>query len=60
MLTRPVGSVTDWNPVFESPIASNSLCENTNGDTDKVCVAGFVNVTGGGDYTWTFRMDGGR
>ena len=59
VLSSPVGSVTDWNPVFESPIASNSLCEKTNGDTDKVCVAGFVNVTGGGDQTWTFRIDDG-
>jgi hypothetical protein len=60
VLSSPVGSVTDWNPVFESPIASNSLCEKTNGNTSKVCVAGFVNVTGGGDYTWTFRIDDGQ
>jgi hypothetical protein len=59
VLTSPIGSVTDWNPVFESPINSNSLCENTGGNTDKVCVAGFVDVTGGGDYTWTFRLEGG-
>ena len=59
VLSSPVGSVTDWNPVFESPIASNSLCEKTNGNTDKVCIAGFVDVTGGGDYTWTFRLEGG-
>jgi hypothetical protein len=59
VLSSPVGSVTDWNPVFESPIASNSLCEKTNGNTSKVCVAGFVDVTSGGDYTWTFRIDDG-
>jgi hypothetical protein len=65
VLSSPVGSVTDWNPVFESPIASNSLCEKTNGDTDKVCVAGFVNIQdalpdGTYDYTWTFRLDDGQ
>jgi hypothetical protein len=59
VLSSPVGSVTDWNPVFESPIASNSLCDKTNGNTDKVCVAGFVDITSGGDYTWTFRIDDG-
>jgi hypothetical protein len=59
VLSSPVGSVTDWNPVFESPIASNSLCDKTNGNTDKVCVAGFVNIQGGGDNTWTFRIDDG-
>jgi hypothetical protein len=64
VLSSPVGSATDWNPVIESPIASNSLCEKTNGDTDKVCVAGFVNIQnalpdGTYDYTWTFNIEGG-
>jgi len=59
VLSSPVGSLTDWNPIFESPIASNSLCEKTNGDTDKVCIHGFVDITAGGNYTWTFRLDGG-
>lgn len=56
VLSSPVGSVTDWNPIFESPIASNSLCEHTVGGTDKVCIQGFVDITAGGDYTWTFRI----
>jgi hypothetical protein len=59
VLSSPVGSVTDWNPVFESPIASNSLCDKTNGNTNKVCIAGFVNIQGGGDNTWTFQIDDG-
>jgi hypothetical protein len=59
VLSSPVGSVDDWNPVFESPIASNSLCEKTQGNTDKVCVTGFVNIESGGDYSWTFRLQGG-
>jgi len=45
--------------VYDDPIASNSLCDKSNGDTDKVCIFGFVNTTGGGDYTWTFRIDDG-
>ena len=57
VLTYP--SITDWNPVYAAPINSNSLCDNTNGDTDKVCVAGYVDITAGGDYTWVFRIDDG-
>jgi len=59
VLTSPVGSLTDWNPVIESPISANSLCDHTNGNTDKVCVSGFVNIEAGGDYTWTFLIEGG-
>ncbi len=59
VLTSPVGSYTDWNPIFDDPIASQSLCDTSSGDTDKVCIHGFVNITAGGDYTWTFRIDDG-
>jgi hypothetical protein len=59
VLSSPVGSLTDWNPVIESPISANSLCDHTNGNSDKVCVAGFVNTQGGGEYTWTFLIEGG-
>ena len=63
VLSSPVGSLTDWNPVFDDPVNSgspnSSVCETSNGDTDEVCVRGFVNITGGGDYTWTFRIDDG-
>jgi hypothetical protein len=61
VLSSPVGSITDWNPVYESPIRANHLCEDaSNGNTDKVCVQGFVSdITVGGDYTWTFRISGG-
>lgn len=48
-----------WEPVFEAPINSGSLCENINGNTSKVCIAGFVDISGGGDYTWVFRLEGG-
>jgi len=59
VLSSPIGSVTDWNPIYDDPIASNSLCDTSSGDTDKVCVHGFVDITAGGDYTWTFRIDDG-
>ena len=45
--------------VYDDPIASNSLCDKSNGNTDKVCIFGYVNVTGGGDYTWTLRIGDG-
>ncbi len=57
VLTYP--SITDWNPVYAAPINSNSLCSNQNGSTEKVCVAGYVDITAGGDYTWVFRIDDG-
>lgn len=48
-----------WSDPAESPIASNSLCGKTNGNTSKVCSFGFVDITGGGEVTWTFRLEGG-
>lgn len=67
VVSSPVGSMSNtydpnlspWNPIFDSPIASNSLCETSNGDTDMVCVAGFVDIGAGGDYTWVFHIDQG-
>jgi hypothetical protein len=61
VLTSPGGLPTDPLPaiVHDDPIASNSLCDTSKGDTDKVCIYGFVNIQGGGDYTWTFRIDDG-
>jgi hypothetical protein len=59
VVTQPAGSIGDWNPVFEAPIHSNSLCDPNSGNTSMVCVTDFVDITGGGDYTWTFRLEGG-
>jgi len=61
VLTSPGGLPIDPLPaiVYDDPIASNSLCDTSNGDTDKVCIHGYVNITSGGDYTWTFRIDYG-
>lgn len=64
VLTSPVGSMTDWNPVYDDPISGNGptpLCQTTaGGDTDKVCIQGFVNIKDTpGVYTWTIRLDDG-
>jgi hypothetical protein len=53
-----------WNPVHEAPVHAQSLCDENPGGTDKVCIAGFVSdirpeFGGGGDYTWTIRLEGG-
>jgi hypothetical protein len=59
VLSSPTDPLQDWNPIYDDPIASGSLCDTSSGDTDKVCIHGFVDITGGGDYTWTFRIDDG-
>lgn len=51
--------LASWSDPIEAPVNSNSLCSNTNGDSDKVCIYGFVDITGGGEYTWQFRVTGG-
>jgi hypothetical protein len=59
VLSSPVGSETDWNPVSDDPIVNNSLCDFSIGVSSKVCIHGFVDITGGGDYTWIFRINDG-
>ena len=64
VLSAPAGSITDWNPVFDDPNAvgppDGDVCETSSGDTDKVCIRGFVDATTTkGEYTWTFRIDDG-
>lgn len=56
----PSGSVDDWNPVFDDPIASGSECDTSSGDTDKVCLNGFVNIVDTpGEYTWVVYIEEG-
>jgi hypothetical protein len=59
VLSSPTDPLQDWNPIYDDPIASGSFCDTSGGDTDKVCIHGFVDTTLGGDYTWTFRIDDG-
>jgi hypothetical protein len=61
----PVGSLTDWNPVYDDPISvgppDSDVCQTSGGDnTGWVCIQGFVNaVDTPGEYTWTFHIDDG-
>jgi len=69
VIFSPVGSMTNpppyeaeipWNPVTETKISANSLCDPNPGGTDKICAAGFVDVkTVGGEYSWVFQVEGG-
>jgi hypothetical protein len=59
VLSSPTDPLDTWNPIFDDPIASGSLCDTSAGDTDKVCITGYVDITGGGDYTWVFRIEDG-
>jgi hypothetical protein len=73
VLSAPIGSITgSWAEVFDDPNTAGPehsdtpLCEGSKGDTDKVCIRGFVyamedefgNDTRG-VYEWTFRIDDG-
>jgi len=61
LLSAPNGTV-NWSSVLEAPINSNSLCANGSGNGDKLCIYSqnsHLNITGGGDFTWTFQIFGG-
>jgi len=50
VLSSPVGSITgSWAEVFDDPNAvgppDSQVCETSSGDTDKVCIRGFVDAT---------------
>ncbi len=47
-----------WADPVEAVTSSNNLCENGT-SSDKVCTYGFVDVTGGGAFTWEFTLTGG-
>lgn len=50
----------DWKPVYDDPIASGSECDTSAGDTDKVCLNGFVNIVDTtGEYTWVVYLEEG-
>jgi hypothetical protein len=53
--SSPTGA---WAAPVEAVNSSNNLClQGTS--TDKVCTHGFVDITGGGDFTWAFTVVGG-
>jgi hypothetical protein len=51
--------LASWSDPIEAPVNANSLCGNSKGNSSKVCSYGFVDITGGGQYTWKFRLEGG-
>ncbi len=56
--SSPGSSTVAWaNPVGAN-VSSSGLCKN-GGSTDKICTSGFVDISGGGDFTWTFTVKGG-
>ena len=62
VLSQPSTSSDGWAPIFDDPIAANSLCDTSNGDTDKVCMHGFVVIDPNKiitEYTWVVFIEGG-
>jgi hypothetical protein len=59
-VTGPTGSGS-WSLIEATTNSSiDGPCDpNVGNKTDKVCSSGFVNITGDGDYTWTFHLSGG-
>jgi len=48
----------NFNPAVAANVSSAGLCKNGS-NTGKVCTSGFVDITGGGDYTFEFLVVGG-
>jgi hypothetical protein len=55
--SSPASSAVPWTNPVEAVNSSNNLCEKGT-SSDKVCTSGFVDITGGGDYTWEFTLTG--
>ena len=49
-----------WAAPIEANVSSSAAGPCTGGgSSDKICTSGFVDVTSGGDYTWTYNIVGG-
>jgi hypothetical protein len=62
VISSPTDPIDDWNPIVEASINSsiNGPCDpNVGNSNDQVCASGFVDITGNGEYTWTFYIVGG-
>jgi hypothetical protein len=55
--SSPLSSTVAWADPVEAVNSSNNLCEKGT-SSDKVCTSGFVDITGGGDFTWEFTLKG--
>lgn len=58
LTSEPAGSTLSWADAIGANVSSGGLCKN-GGTTSKICTAGYVDITGGGDHTWTFTVTGG-
>jgi len=56
--SAPAGSAVAWSNPIGANVSSSGLCAN-GATTGKICTDGFVDITGGGDYTWEFTVIGG-
>ena len=56
--SAPASSVIGWSDPVGANVSSSSLCKN-GANTGKICTTGYVDVSGGGDYTWKFTVTGG-
>jgi hypothetical protein len=57
-VTLDSAPTSGWSDPLEANNSSNNLCEKGT-STDKICTFGFVDITGGGDFSWTFTVTGG-
>jgi hypothetical protein len=55
--SSPLSSTVAWADPLEAVNSSNNLCQKGTA-SDKVCTSGFVDITGGGDFTWEFTLTG--
>jgi hypothetical protein len=55
--SSPASSAVAWSNPVEAVNSSNTLCEKGT-TSDKVCTAGFVDITAGGEFTWEFTLVG--
>ena len=57
-VTLDSSPTTGWSKPTAADVSSAGLCA-VGGASDKICTSGFVNITGGGNYTWEFTVTGG-
>jgi len=58
LVSLDYASAGTWGTPVEGNTSANNLCQNGS-TTDKVCLPGYVDITGGGKFTWKFTLTGG-
>jgi hypothetical protein len=56
--SSPLTSGVAWSDPIGANVSSSGQCASGS-TTDKICTQGFVDVSGGGDFTWAFTVTGG-